>query len=153
MPVELVAYPRSTHDLSRTGEPWLLVDRLERAGTQPRLEAAGLGLQQADELGDLLPGDAPVDLLEQLARGRCVDRDVVRDEDSFVSLEGDSLSYVEMSIRVEEVLGHLPPSWHVTPIGELEARQRLGRPALEIDEGDAPFGVLLRDVTHTQLGQ
>lgn len=30
VPVELVNYPRSTHDLSRTGEPWLLVDRLER---------------------------------------------------------------------------------------------------------------------------
>lgn len=29
-PVELVRYPRSTHDLSRTGEPWLLVDRLGR---------------------------------------------------------------------------------------------------------------------------
>ena len=30
VPVEIVRYPRSTHDLSRTGEPWLLVDRLER---------------------------------------------------------------------------------------------------------------------------
>lgn len=29
-PVEFVRYPRSTHDLSRTGEPWLLVDRLAR---------------------------------------------------------------------------------------------------------------------------
>jgi dipeptidyl aminopeptidase/acylaminoacyl peptidase len=29
-PVEFVRYPRSTHDLSRTGEPWLLVDRLSR---------------------------------------------------------------------------------------------------------------------------
>lgn len=29
-PVEWVRYPRSTHDLSRTGEPWLLVDRLGR---------------------------------------------------------------------------------------------------------------------------
>jgi dipeptidyl aminopeptidase/acylaminoacyl peptidase len=29
-PVELVRYPRSTHDLSRNGEPWLLVDRLGR---------------------------------------------------------------------------------------------------------------------------
>jgi dipeptidyl aminopeptidase/acylaminoacyl peptidase len=28
--VELVRYPRSGHNLSRTGEPWLLVDRLER---------------------------------------------------------------------------------------------------------------------------
>ena len=30
VPVEWVRYPRSTHDLSRTGEPWLLVDRLGR---------------------------------------------------------------------------------------------------------------------------
>ena len=30
IPVEWVRYPRSNHDLSRTGEPWLLVDRLGR---------------------------------------------------------------------------------------------------------------------------
>ena len=30
IPTELVRYPRSSHGLSRTGEPWLLVDRLER---------------------------------------------------------------------------------------------------------------------------
>ena len=30
VPVELVRYPRSSHGLSRIGEPWLLVDRLER---------------------------------------------------------------------------------------------------------------------------
>lgn len=30
VPVELVRYPRSTHELSRAGEPWLLVDRLGR---------------------------------------------------------------------------------------------------------------------------
>ena len=30
IPVELVRYPRSTHELSRSGEPWLLVDRLGR---------------------------------------------------------------------------------------------------------------------------
>jgi len=29
-PAEWLRYPRSTHDLSRTGEPWLLVDRLGR---------------------------------------------------------------------------------------------------------------------------
>jgi dipeptidyl aminopeptidase/acylaminoacyl peptidase len=33
VPVELVRYPRSSHGLSRTGEPWLLVDRLERLRT------------------------------------------------------------------------------------------------------------------------
>ena len=30
VPVEMVRYPRSSHGLSRTGEPWLIVDRLER---------------------------------------------------------------------------------------------------------------------------
>jgi len=30
VPVEFVRYPRSNHDLSRTGEPWLLTDRLYR---------------------------------------------------------------------------------------------------------------------------
>jgi len=33
VPVEFVRYPRSSHGLSRTGEPWLLVDRLERLRT------------------------------------------------------------------------------------------------------------------------
>jgi dipeptidyl aminopeptidase/acylaminoacyl peptidase len=33
VPVEMVRYPRSSHGLSRTGEPWLLVDRLERLRT------------------------------------------------------------------------------------------------------------------------
>ena len=44
--------------------------------------------------------------------------------DSFVTLDGDSLSYVEMSIRLEEVLGHLPADWHVTPIGSLASSTR-----------------------------
>ena len=30
VPVEMVRYPRSSHGLSQAGEPWLLVDRLER---------------------------------------------------------------------------------------------------------------------------
>ncbi|OGU15719.1 MAG: hypothetical protein A3K13_12310 [Gemmatimonadetes bacterium RIFCSPLOWO2_12_FULL_68_9] len=33
VPVEFVRYPRSSHGLSRTGPPWLLVDRLERIRT------------------------------------------------------------------------------------------------------------------------
>ncbi|HUX06187.1 MAG TPA: S9 family peptidase [Acidobacteriota bacterium] len=33
VPVEFARYPRSSHGLSRIGEPWLLVDRLERLRT------------------------------------------------------------------------------------------------------------------------
>ncbi|HEX5512330.1 MAG TPA: AMP-binding protein [Actinomycetales bacterium] len=50
-----------------------------------------------------------------------LERPDAKDDDTFVSLGGDSLSYVEMSVRLEDMLGHLPPNWHVTPIGELAA--------------------------------
>jgi len=43
----------------------------------------------------------------------------VSDDDTFVTLEGDSLSYVEASIRLEDVLGTLPAGWHVTSVREL----------------------------------
>ncbi|WP_223164219.1 AMP-binding protein [Nocardioides mesophilus] len=42
-------------------------------------------------------------------------------DDSFVSLDGDSLSYVEMSVRLEGVLGTLPAGWHTMPVRELAA--------------------------------
>lgn len=43
---------------------------------------------------------------------------------TFVELGGDSLSYVEASMRLEEVLGQLPPSWHTTSVSELEGDRR-----------------------------
>ena len=48
----------------------------------------------------------------------------VRDGDTFVSLGGDSLSYVAASVRLEHALGQLPADWHVTPVGDLERRGR-----------------------------
>ncbi|WP_377644525.1 AMP-binding protein [Oryzobacter terrae] len=41
--------------------------------------------------------------------------------DTFASLGGDSLSYVEASLHVEECVGDLPRGWHVTPLRDLEA--------------------------------
>ena len=46
---------------------------------------------------------------------------------SFVSLGGDSLSYVELSVRLGEVLGRLPRDWHTRPISELVEKSP-GRP-------------------------
>jgi hypothetical protein len=51
-----------------------------------------------------------------------LNRSDVTDDSTFVSLEGDSLSYVEMSIRIEQSLGHLPANWHTTPISALMPR-------------------------------
>jgi peptidoglycan/LPS O-acetylase OafA/YrhL len=46
-------------------------------------------------------------------------RSTIADDDTFVSLGGDSLSYVETSIRLEQLLGRTPRDWHVTPVCEL----------------------------------
>ena len=43
-------------------------------------------------------------------------------DDSFVSLGGDSLAYVECSIRLEQRLGRLPADWHLLPVAQLDAR-------------------------------
>ena len=43
----------------------------------------------------------------------------VRD-DTFVSLGGDSLSYVEVSIALEALLGRLPHGWHLRSVDELQ---------------------------------
>jgi acyl-CoA synthetase (AMP-forming)/AMP-acid ligase II/acyl carrier protein len=53
------------------------------------------------------------------ALGRPADR--VPDDATFVGLGGDSLSYVETSVRLESLLGHVPESWHLTPVAALQA--------------------------------
>ena len=45
----------------------------------------------------------------------------VTPEDSFVSLGADSLSYVELSVRLGEILDPLPRDWHRRSIAELDA--------------------------------
>jgi len=41
-------------------------------------------------------------------------------EDSFMSLGGDSLMYVEMSVALEDHLGHLPGDWYSKSLKELK---------------------------------
>lgn len=41
--------------------------------------------------------------------------------DTFSSLGGDSLSFVEVSLRLEGLLGALPIGWHLVPVSSLEA--------------------------------
>jgi hypothetical protein len=48
-----------------------------------------------------------------------LDRPDATPEDTFVSLGGDSLSYVEVSVRLEDALGEVPADWHQTPIRDL----------------------------------
>ena len=67
------------------------------------------------------------------------------------TLGGDSFSYVEMSIRLEHVLGDLTAGWHLMPIAELERRRSEWiRPKPHYQRG---YGSLfLRHVTQANEG-
>jgi acyl-CoA synthetase (AMP-forming)/AMP-acid ligase II len=69
-----------------------------------------------------------------------LDRADVTEDHSFVDLGGDSLSYVEMSLKLEQVLGTLPADWHTRPIRELR------RPAGRSRRRTLETGILLRAV-------
>jgi acyl-CoA synthetase (AMP-forming)/AMP-acid ligase II len=102
-----------------------------RVSVVPQVPHTSSGKPDYAALGDLAAQveqedgapDAP-------ARGvRTARADVVRvlgrpdatDADSFVSLGGDSLSYVELATRLADHFpGGLPAGWHVRSIGELE---------------------------------
>ena len=80
--------------------------------------------------------------------------------DTFVGLGGDSLSYVEMSVRLEEVLGRLPEGWQTTPLQALAALPAADRPAgrlrsrwrtLETAVGLRALAVLLVVAAHSDL--
>ncbi len=63
------------------------------------------------------------------------------DDATFVSLGGDSLSYVRMTVELHRVLGHLPAGWDSTPIGRFTHNRRPPRawPTMET-------GVVLRAI-------
>jgi acyl-CoA synthetase (AMP-forming)/AMP-acid ligase II len=48
----------------------------------------------------------------------------VTDDDTFIALGGDSLSYVEASIALERIVGALPSDWPSRPVGSLVPADR-----------------------------
>ena len=86
----------------------------------PRLATGKPDYQAVRALGRA-PGEpgASADLCALYAR--VLGRPDVTEDSSFVSLGGDSLSYVEMSLQLEAALGRLPRDWHRLPVRELGA--------------------------------
>ncbi|KMS69588.1 AMP-dependent synthetase [Streptomyces viridochromogenes] len=90
------------------------LDRLPHLATgKPDYEAVRRLTRPAEE--------AAPDPGEDLRRlyAEILDRADVTEDSSFVSLGGDSLCYVEVSLRLEEALGHLPTDWHTMTIRRL----------------------------------
>jgi AMP-binding enzyme/Phosphopantetheine attachment site len=76
-----------------------------------------------------------------------------RDDESFVQLGGDSLSFVEVSVRLERRLGRLPANWQELSIAELEALEpRPRRWTAQLDTAVAlrAIGIVLVVGSHTE---
>ncbi|MCH1868706.1 AMP-binding protein [Nocardioides sp. CFH 31398] len=101
--------------------------RLPSGKPDHRAVAALAAATAAQEPAPEGAGTATADLVALYAE--LLDRDDVTADDSFVSLGGDSLSYVEVSLRLEERLGHLPADWHTTPLRRLSPAVRRRRGA------------------------
>ncbi len=77
----------------------------------------------------------------------------VGDTDTFVSLGGDSLSYVECSIRLEAAIGCLPNDWHLQPVASLVASATPRRRWARLDTTIAlrAIGICLVVATHMRI--
>lgn len=86
----------------------------------PRLPSGKVDRQQ---LARMVVVDEPTDPVDRTARVKAALRTTlcreVGDDDSFVSLGGDSLAYVTASLRLERALGDLPRDWHRMTVREL----------------------------------
>ena len=101
----------------------------ELAATVVRQAPRGAGGATADDLCDLYAG--------------LLGRERVIPADSFVGLGADSLSYVELSVRLGERLDRLPRDWHLRTIAELASTT--GRPPRRGTSTDP--SVILRALT------
>lgn len=90
--------------------------RVDRQDALPRLASGKIDYRALDAPA-VVPAPAP-NLLQDF-RAAFYPRPV-QAVDSFESLEGDSLAYVQVSLAVEARLGHLPDGWETTPIARLE---------------------------------
>jgi len=74
-------------------------------------------------------------------------------DSSFVTLGGDSLSFVELAARLGDLLGDLPPGWHTLTATELADRARPPRRGTPVDTSVAlrALGILLIVATHANL--
>jgi acyl-coenzyme A synthetase/AMP-(fatty) acid ligase len=77
----------------------------------------------------------------------------VEPDDSFLSLGGDSLSYVECAVRLEPVIGRLPTDWHTLTVRELaaQARPRSRRVHVDTTVVYRALAVCLIVATHMRL--
>ncbi len=102
--------------LGRSRVAVAIVDELPRLANGKPDRCRALDLATLDRPAEADPaGDGPVLAVYR----RVLGVPVVTDDDTFASLGGDSLSYVEASIALEGIVGALPSDWPSLPVGSL----------------------------------
>ena len=122
-PVDADVVRRSAADaagLAPTGVEVVVLPDLPRLanGKVDHRALATLAPASASGVPATTTGGATADDVTALL-ARLLGRPEARPADSFVALGGDSLSYVEVSLRLEELLGHLPAGWPTMPAADL----------------------------------
>lgn len=77
----------------------------------------------------------------------------VRPDDSFLSLGGDSLRFVQLSLGLEKILGEVPEKWETMPVNALAAldRRESKCPQIGVDLVIRALAILLVVVHHETL--
>jgi hypothetical protein len=100
------------------------VPALADAATVPaRCVAAGC-VEGCPPAPDRLPAGADLTARLVALYAEMLDRPDADETSTFASLGGDSLSYVALSVRLEDVLGDLPDGWATTPVRDLARQTR-----------------------------
>lgn len=101
-----------------------------RVVSLPELPRLPSGKLDRGALRDLAASSSAPGVAEPARDGRAAVRELyatslgledVADQESFASLGGDSLSYIEVTLGLEHILGRLPDSWETMPVGALGA--------------------------------
>nr|WP_042180667.1 AMP-binding protein [Kibdelosporangium sp. MJ126-NF4]CEL14507.1 Long-chain-fatty-acid--CoA ligase [Kibdelosporangium sp. MJ126-NF4]CTQ88872.1 Long-chain-fatty-acid--CoA ligase (EC 6.2.1.3) [Kibdelosporangium sp. MJ126-NF4] len=133
----------------RTGLPPSGV-HVVRVDEFPRLATGKRDYQAIRRLVPELPVE---DCAVRQAFTRVLGRRDVAASASFVSLGGDSLSYVRMSLELQRVIGRVPSNWYTMSVAQLE-RLRDGRPGASVVDSDIvlrAIAITLIVGTHTGL--
>ncbi|ASY68264.1 Long-chain-fatty-acid--CoA ligase [Sinorhizobium fredii CCBAU 83666] len=136
--VEIQAFFVGEHDpedvrqrLASASGLTLLQVRAKRVDALPRLASGKVDYEALRQRSRGASGSSNTDgvkaLFEQLFYPQRV-----RPEDSFLSLGGDSLRFVQLSIGLEKILGEVPEAWEKMPVKTLAAMVRQERKAPQI---------------------
>jgi len=82
---------------------------------------------------------------------RALNRSGIASDQSFASLGGDSLGYIEVSLGIEKLLGYLPDHWEMLSIAELEALASAAPPPASRRFVTVEAEMLIRPVAMTTI--